>query len=98
MISAAAASSLFRAMGDPIRLRILQLLSKQELSVAELVKILDSPQSTISRHLKTLRDEGLVADRPDGPAAFYRATIEAEKGNGETGLRDAMSQFLRETD
>ena len=95
MISTATASSMFRALGDPVRLRILQLLSQEELSVAELVRILDFPQSTVSRHLKTLREEGLVSDRPVGPAAYYTATIESETGNGQTALRDAMAHFLK---
>jgi SAM-dependent methyltransferase len=98
MINAVTASSLFRAMGDPVRLRLLQLLSKQELSVAELVKIVEFPQSTVSRHLRTLREEGLISDRPVGPATYYTATIEAETGNGETGLRDALADYLKASD
>lgn len=89
-------SSLFRAVSDPVRLRLLQLLSAEELSVGELVRILDLPQSSVSRHLKALKEEGLVADRPEGPATYYRASIEADVGDGETHLRDALAGMLRE--
>jgi ArsR family transcriptional regulator len=64
--------ALFRAMGDPTRRRLLQLLIGEELSVSELVDVLRQPQSTISRHLKVLRDAGLVRDRRDGVTSYYR--------------------------
>ena len=81
---------LFRAMGDPIRLRILHLLCVEELTVGELVRILALPQSTVSRHLKMLREEGLLTDRPEGNATFYRAALEADPGSGEASVREAL--------
>ena len=92
----ASISDLLRALGDAARLRILHLLCSEELSVGELVRIVGLPQSSVSRHLKALRDQGLVADRPDGAATFYRASLEAELGNGDTRLRDAVAALLRE--
>jgi ubiquinone/menaquinone biosynthesis C-methylase UbiE len=62
----------FKALADEIRLRILRCLSIGELSVAELVTVLDLPQSTVSRHLKPLRDNGLVEPRRDGTSVYYR--------------------------
>ena len=94
MIDLAALSSLFKAVGDPLRLRILQFIRHEELSVGELVRILELPQSTVSRHLKALKEQGLVADRPIGSATFYRASLEADLGNGDTALRDAIDRLL----
>lgn len=85
-------------MGDPVRLRILHLLVTEELGVGELVRILDLPQSTVSRHLKALKDEGLVSDRPVGSATFYRSSVEADLGDpGEATLRDTLASLLRAT-
>jgi len=97
-MNATALGSLFRTIGDASRLRLLQMLSQHELSVSELVRVLSLPQSTVSRHLRALKDEGLVADRPAGSATYYRATIESEVGNGETALRDSLASILRESE
>lgn len=97
-MNTAALGSLFRTIGDTSRLRLLHLLSQQELSVSELVRVVGLPQSTVSRHLKALREEGLVADRPAGPTTYYRATVEAETGNGETALRDSLAELLRSSE
>lgn len=59
------------SLADPTRGRILVLLEGTELSVGELCVILQLPQSTVSRHLKLLSDEGWVAARDAGPARFY---------------------------
>ena len=63
--------TLFKALGDECRLRILRAVSQAELSVAELVKVLGLPQSTVSRHLKPLRDSDLLESRRDGTSVFY---------------------------
>lgn len=68
----AATELVFKALTDPTRRRILGALSLEELSVSELVEILDQPQSTISRHLKVLRDAGLLLDRRSGPTVLHR--------------------------
>lgn len=64
--------NLFKALADEVRLRILGCLSVSELSVAELVLVLSLPQSTVSRHLKPLRDVELVETRREGTSVFYR--------------------------
>lgn len=60
-----------KLLSDPTRLRILNLLKREELSVAELQSILDMGQSRISSHLALLRQGGLVEDRKEGKKSFY---------------------------
>jgi len=60
-----------KILSDPTRLRLLVLLLKEELSVAELQEILGMAQSRISSQLALLRQAGFVADRRDGKKAFY---------------------------
>ena len=62
---------IFKALADEGRLRILRSIDQAELSVAELVQALDMPQSTVSRHLKPMREAGLVESRRDGTSVFY---------------------------
>jgi len=62
----------FRALADDVRLRVIQALMSTELSVAELVHVLGLPQSTVSRHLKPLRDCSLVETRREGTSVYYR--------------------------
>ena len=61
-----------RLAGDPNRLRLMLLLEREELSVAELQEILGKGQSQISTHLAQLKQAGLVDDRRTGKNAFYR--------------------------
>lgn len=63
---------IFKALADEVRLRILHAIMQAELSVAELVSVMKLPQSTVSRHLKPLRDAGLVDTRRDGTSVYYR--------------------------
>jgi ArsR family transcriptional regulator len=67
-----------RLAADPGRLRLLLLLEREELSVAELQEILAQGQSRISTHLAQLKQAGLVDDRRTGKNAFYRLTAPAE--------------------
>ena len=59
-------------LSDPTRLRLLALLQDEELGVAELCEVLQLPQSTTSRHLKVLADQGWVHHRRRGTANLYR--------------------------
>lgn len=59
------------ALADPIRCRILLPLERHELTVNEICSVLQLPQSTVSRHLKTLADDGWVVSRRDGTSRFY---------------------------
>ena len=60
------------ALADPTRSRILLLLEQQPLSVGEVCSALQLPQSTVSRHLKVLVDEGWAAARAEGASRLYR--------------------------
>ena len=59
------------ALADPTRSRLLLLLDRHELTVGELCTALQLPQSTVSRHLKTLADEGWVTARAEGTSRRY---------------------------
>jgi ArsR family transcriptional regulator len=61
-----------RAFAEVSRLRILRLISLQELSVNELVDVLEMQQSRVSRHLAVLRHSGLAQVRRDGNRVYYR--------------------------
>src|SRR3954467_5074522 len=61
-----------RTLGDPARIRILRLLEKEELSVAELQEILGMGQSRISMQLSQLKAAGLVDVRRMGQKSLYR--------------------------
>jgi ArsR family transcriptional regulator len=58
-------------LADPTRARMLAVLVGQELTVSELCDVVQLPQSTVSRHLKTLADGGWVTSRRDGTSRFY---------------------------
>jgi ArsR family transcriptional regulator len=60
-----------KALSDPTRVRLLALVMREELSVAELQEILGMGQSRISSQLALLRQAGLVSDRREGKKAFY---------------------------
>jgi DNA-binding transcriptional ArsR family regulator len=62
----------FRGFGDPTRLRILDLLRKEERSVGELVGALRQPQPKVSNHLACLRWCGFVTAERRGKRVFYR--------------------------
>jgi SAM-dependent methyltransferase len=62
---------LLSALADPTRVRLLALLDGAELTVAELTRITDLPQSRVSTHLRKLKDQSLVRDRKDGSSSFY---------------------------
>ena len=65
------------ALADPIRVRMLLPLERHELTVSELCAVLQLPQSTVSRHLKTLADDGWVLSRRDGTSRYYGMAGEA---------------------
>lgn len=61
----------FKALADPTRLRLVCLLANQELCVCDLTEVLQIPQPTISRHMATLKQAGLVQDRRAGKWIHY---------------------------
>jgi ubiquinone/menaquinone biosynthesis C-methylase UbiE/biotin operon repressor len=78
-----------RLASDPNRLRLLLLLEREELSVAELQEILAKGQSQISTHLAQLKQAGLVDDRRTGKNSFYRLKAPA-------GLMELLREAARE--
>ncbi|MHB1235586.1 MAG: ArsR/SmtB family transcription factor [Microbacteriaceae bacterium] len=68
------AVALFRSLGDPARLAIVQYLVRGEARVGDLMLELRLAQSTVSAHIACLRDCGLVAVRAEGRKNFYSLT------------------------
>ncbi len=72
MAAADPAGDPFTALGDPHRRRILSLLGEHDLSVAEIASALPISRPAVSRHLRLLKDAGLVAEAPQGTRRIYR--------------------------
>jgi ArsR family transcriptional regulator len=64
------------SLADPTRLRLLRLLERHELGVVELCDVLQLPQSTVSRHLKVLSDQGWTRSRRQGTTNLYRTILD----------------------
>ncbi len=64
------------ALSDATRSRMLLILERHELTVSELCAVLQLPQSTVSRHLKTLADASWVASRRDGTSRYYTLALD----------------------
>lgn len=84
----AALHHVFRALADPTRLRLLNLIAGREVCVCYFVEILRLSQPKVSRHLAYLRRAGLVASRRDGKWMHYRLEIPKN---------EAAAKILRET-
>jgi ArsR family transcriptional regulator, lead/cadmium/zinc/bismuth-responsive transcriptional repressor len=65
-------SELYKALADETRVKILYLLSKQELCVCDLAFLLETTLPAVSHHLRLLKALRLVASRRDGKMVFYR--------------------------
>lgn len=63
-------------LADPLRCRMLLVLERHELTVSELCTVLQLPQSTVSRHLKTLADAGWVSSRREGTSRYYSSAVD----------------------
>lgn len=66
--------NVFKALGHPVRLRIVALLAEGEACVCQLATVLGLAFSTVSSHLSELRRAGLVAERKEGRWAYYSLT------------------------
>lgn len=75
-MSAAAVLDQLSVVADALRARTLAVLARQELTVSELCDVLQLPQSTVSRHLKTLSDGGWVVSRREGTSRYYSLSLE----------------------
>jgi DNA-binding transcriptional ArsR family regulator len=65
-------ANLFKAMGDPTRLKILLALASEEMCVCDLAAFLGITESAVSHQLRLLRQLYLVANRREGPVLYYR--------------------------
>jgi DNA-binding transcriptional ArsR family regulator len=79
-----------RLLADPVRLRVLLLVAREELSVAELQDILNMGQSRISTHLAQLKSAGLVEDRRQGKGSLYKMS------NGKSKTFERLLDVLRD--
>lgn len=79
------------ALAEPTRARLLTALDRQELSVGELCTVVQLPQSTVSRHLRILGEEGWVVSRPDGSSRRYMsAPLDESAGSVWQVVRDTL--------
>ncbi|MFM2171320.1 MAG: hypothetical protein RI957_1549 [Verrucomicrobiota bacterium] len=62
----------FRALSEPLRLRLLHLLMQGESRVGQLVESTGSSQANVSKHLTVLREAGMIRMRKAGPSTLYR--------------------------
>jgi ubiquinone/menaquinone biosynthesis C-methylase UbiE len=70
------------ALADPVRSRVLLVLERHELTVSELCGVFQLPQSTMSRHLKGLVEEGWLVSRAEGTSRRYRMPVDRLDGTG----------------
>jgi SAM-dependent methyltransferase len=73
-------ASLYRLLGEDVRLRMLRLLGANRLNVTELTSVLGLAQSGVSRHLGLLKEAGLVSEEPAGGFTYYRASRDLDTG------------------
>jgi ArsR family transcriptional regulator len=65
-------SRMLKALGNPVRFRIVQYLAEHQACITgEIVEFTTLAQSTVSQHLKVLREAGLIQGEIDGPATCY---------------------------
>jgi DNA-binding transcriptional ArsR family regulator len=68
-------AEIFRAIGQPTRLAIMEILHENEMQAGRIAAQLGTDAPNVSKHLALLRKRGLVVDRKQGPNIFYRETI-----------------------
>ena len=89
MTEAATINTVLRTLADPTRRAVFErVVSSDEITVVELTRGSSVTQGAISQHLKSLKQAGLVAERPEGRNVFYRA-----EPNGLAPLVDWMSHY-----
>lgn len=83
-------AQMLRALGNPVRFRIMQYLANHQMCITgEIVAFTTLAQSTVSQHLKVLREAGLIAGEVEGPATCY--CINAE---GVQFLKQQVERWL----
>jgi len=94
-------ADLHRALAHPVRLRILEILAREEACVCHLTAVLHKPQPYVSQQLSMLRDANLVTDRRDGTLIYYRLQNEAvaqllTAGQRATQREDDQDETVRQ--
>jgi len=84
----ATTDELVRAIADPLRRQIVELLAKEQLCTCHLVELTRARQTNVSNHLRVLREAGLVATEPAGRYTYYRLRPEAL-----ASLADTLTQL-----
>lgn len=106
MSRAAATAAVFRAVADPTRRRLLDLLKRGERPVTSLADTFDVSLPAISQHLKVLKTVGLVRERRDGRRRLYRLRARPLRAVADwvshyetfwTERLDALDEHLRRT-
>ncbi len=93
-------SALLRLLSDPTRVRLLALLEREELTVAELSSVLRLAQPRVSTHLAKLKEADLVRDRRAGVSSYYRynGELDAREGALLRALKDSVDDALLRED
>ncbi|MEN6463397.1 MAG: metalloregulator ArsR/SmtB family transcription factor [Syntrophomonas sp.] len=85
--------TLFKALGEPTRLKIIKLLAERELCVCDLEEIMQFSQPRISQHLKVLKQSGLVIERKEGQRSICSLNTEL-LNNTMQGFREYIVKPL----
>lgn len=83
-------------LADPTRARLLGVLGEHQLTVTELVAVTQLPQSTVSRHLRVLADQGWVQSRAEGTSRWYRLEV-ADLDPATHSVWEAVRQSLADS-
>ncbi len=85
-------AKMLKALGNPVRFRIVEFLAEKQTCITnDIVENIPLAQSTISQHLKVLREAGLIIGEIEGPATCYCLNPE-----GISWLKDQISRWLPE--
>ncbi len=68
-------ADIFKAMGQPTPLKILELLQDNEMQAGQIAAQVGTEAPTVSKHLSLLRKQGLILERREGSKVFYRGTV-----------------------
>jgi len=81
---------MLKALGNPVRFRIIKILAEKQMCITgEIVEFTTLAQSTVSQHLKVLREAGLITGEVEGPATCY-----CLDPNGITWLKNQIGNWL----
>ena len=85
----------FKALSDPNRLRIIQMLEIRPLCVCEITNVLQLATSTVSKHLSILKEAGFVEDTKDGKWVNYALNVSDINDFGEKVLRLLKDELMQ---